>query len=715
MSQSKLLKADILKILAKDVSKGGSMTRAPYPNAKAPLTFFGGKDEVGMQPFYPLAQEPDPAATPMTPIVPGTLSKKDPSKRATYINSKEPLTFFGGAKKCKQAKKQAKEVCAEEKKDKKEKKKRAPSAYNLFIKDFFITNKPTTLAAAAAAWKSSKSTAPQPAKEAPRKVEAEPEAKPKKKRAKIALTTFQPPPPPPGPPPAKKKRGGRKPNAGKPLPKKQLQSYEKKPEPKPRTKRTSAWMAHLAEFRKNNKSVKPRDVMKEAKKTYKKSGGAHCGGELILPVGGAVEIKPDLKMTDTHTMRDGTTMSGKSHTVDSKKVKEIMDEKQAGNVPNAPEKLPEQSVADQKQIMVDIMNSYDEFNKRFQDISNSNASLGNKKSQYNNERDRADKYHATAVKNYAEVLSADNKTIEEKAYRYVLETYKIGMDSLKEGQPTQRVEFENMDDQETITKLIDQALAVPRTALDRAKSFFSVPLPKAEIQKFNPVIPALGKMATIYPYGRQMAEKAAMGGKMKKSPKQMLAKLTRDMFIRDMSRKFPKVSRKKIIEVFEKNKSDIKSLITDVIIDAIEIRGGAACKQGEYASGDRCFKKKERPEDFDRSKFFAEQKKEADSKERKDDGFVKENAAPDMKKDSGTKSSSDAANPMPAPKPQQKDERNFVEKFSAAVTPSEVGPIFGTDSSDITDARDWVDSLAGIFLGTAKGVETIFDALGDLF
>ena len=56
--QSKMLKADILKILSKDIS-GGSNTRPAFEDAKSPNTFFGGADN---QPFYPLAQESEAAS-----------------------------------------------------------------------------------------------------------------------------------------------------------------------------------------------------------------------------------------------------------------------------------------------------------------------------------------------------------------------------------------------------------------------------------------------------------------------------------------------------------------------------------------------------------------------------------------------------------------------------------------------------------------------------
>jgi hypothetical protein len=187
--QPKMLKQDILKILAKDVS-GGSNTRPPFEDAMRPNTFFGG---AGNQPYYPLAQEPNPSANPMSPIVPGIVvlgPGQTSGKRPTYKDAKTPQTFFGGGKKCKKAKGEAKAVCDEEKKTKK---KRPPSAYNIFVKDFFSKNNGATIKSAAAAWKASKSGAPAP---------------PKPARPTIKLTSFGevPPPPPPGPPPAKKKK-----------------------------------------------------------------------------------------------------------------------------------------------------------------------------------------------------------------------------------------------------------------------------------------------------------------------------------------------------------------------------------------------------------------------------------------------------------------------------------------------------------------------------
>ena len=351
--------------------------------------------------------------------------------------------------------------------------------------------------------------------------------------------------------------------------------------------------------------------------------------------------------------------------------------------------------------MVDMVNSYDEFNKRFEQISNSNSTMDVKRSQYETERDRIDKYHENAVLNYSNVLSPDKMKLEERAYSYALETFKIGMQSLIGGEPQQRVDFENFYDNDTITEIIDKSLAFPHGPLDRAKSFYSVPIEDASIRSFNPTV--------------QMAQKQISGGKVKKSPKQLIKELTKDMFIRDMMRLFPNKSKKQIMDAYDKNKNDIRSIVTDAIVDMIDIRGGAECGINQYKSGDRCYDKQPRMQDFNRDKFFAEQKKNASARERKDDGSVERPQANPIAMPSRDMIDTRVSNPLPNPKPQTKREDDFAEKFSKAVTPSESGVFFGTDGSNISDPKAWADTLGNIFVGTARGVETIFSAIADLF
>ena len=504
-------------------------------------------------------------------------------------------------------------------------------------------------------------------------------------------------------------------------------------------RKNTAWLTHVAEFRKANPSIKSKDVFREAKKNYKKnstsdkknstsvkkspkkSGGAHCGGELelIQEASSAQPIHeadtPASPVIDIHQIDvEKEDKAPPPMKKDAPMVQKIMVEKTAGQVPAAPKEDPKKTEDEQNTIMVDIMNSYDEFNKRFEEISNSNASVANKRSQYEHERDRIGKYHESAL-NYGNVLSADKMKLEERAFRYALETFKIGLQNLADGKPQQRVDFENFDDNATITEIIDKALEFPRGPLDRAKSFYSVPIKDSPIQSFNPVIPALGKMASIYPYGRQMAQKQLSGGKVAKSPKQIIKELTRDMFIRDMMRIYPNKSKKQIIEAYDKNKNDIRSIVTDAIVDMIGIRGGADCGVNQYKSGDRCYNKQVRMKDFKSDKFFADQKKEALSRERKDDGNVERPQANPIATPTRDMIDTRVANPLPNPKPQTKREDDFVEKFVKAVSPRESGPFFGTDGTDITDPKHWLDTLGNIFIGTADGVGTIFSALADLF
>ena len=503
----------------------------------------------------------------------------------------------------------------------------------------------------------------------------------------------------------------------------QLMSSRGKMESKSR--KNSTWLTHLAEFRKNNPSVKAKDVFREAKKTYtkspKKSGGAHCGGELELiqesssaePIheaGQATAPKVDIHQIDVEKDKKPPPPTN----IDARMVQTIMTDRKAGNVPEAPEKAPDKPEKDQNKIMVDIMNSYDEFNKRFEQISNSSSTIDNKRSQYESERTRIEQYHDSIIRNYSNVLSVDKMKLEERAYFYALETFKIGLQSLIGGEPQQRVDFENFDDNETITEIIDKELEFPRGPLDRATSFYSVPIKDAQIQSFNPVVPKLGKSATIYPYGRQMAQKEIIGGKVSKSPKQLIKELTRDMFIRDMMRIFPNKSKKQIIDAYEKNKNDIRSIVTDVIVEMIGMRGGAECGADQYKSGDKCYNKQSRMKDFDRDTFMA-QKRAADAREKKDDGMVERPQANMMARPTNDMISTRVSNPLPNPKPQTKREDDFAEKFTKAVTPSDSGPFFNTDGSDISDPKAWADTLGNIFVGTAKGVETIFSALADLF
>ena len=465
-------------------------------------------------------------------------------------------------------------------------------------------------------------------------------------------------------------------------------------------------MQHLKQFRAANPHVKAKDVMREAKMTYKKTGGAE---PTVNPV----------------TKAPARTEPKKPEVAEAKVPARIQPDRPAQPVAPKIQRVPEEkSEKDQDQILVDIMESYNDFNKRFEEISNSDRSFAEKRDDYDRERDKMDNYHNDIHMNYSEVLSKDKLDKNDAAYKYGLETYKIGVASLKSGVPQIRVDFENFGEDATITEIINSRLQVPRGPMDRARSFHNKEIVRPEQQGFGPgrnaIIPRYGKMASPYPYKYQLKEMkemggilvgpAGLGGRSADSPKKMLTKSVRELFIRDMKKLKPSATEKKIMEIFSKHKKEILGRAGDAIIDMLFMRGGAhyggqVCNEDEFRSGDKCYKKQERMDKFDRDAFLAAQKKEKDENVRKPDA----GPVPSMSAD--TKPTADAANALPAPMPQDKDEREFVDKFSSAITPGDRGSVFGTDKSDLADPRAWVDTIADIAKGTVDGLATIFEAL----
>ena len=197
--------------------------------------------------------------------------------------------------------------------------------------------------------------------------------------------------------------------------------------------------------------------------------------------------------------------------------------------------------------------------------------------------------------------------------------------------------------------------------------------------------------------------------------KTKLAEDVKKLFIRDMKRLLPKKTVKKIEEVYEKHKKEIQMFMGDVIMDKMvggSYHGGAVeCGENQYKSGDKCYDKEKRQTGkFDKTKFIEEQKLES-KKNIADAPLV----APKPKAPTIVKDTVDDANKnvvvIPQAKDSEKSEDGFIDKFKTAVTPPERGYIFGTDESDLSDPRAWVDSVASIAVATARGVETVFEAL----
>ena len=215
------------------------------------------------------------------------------------------------------------------------------------------------------------------------------------------------------------------------------------------------------------------------------------------------------------------------------------------------------------------------------------------------------------------------------------------------------------------------------------------------------------KESTVF----ENSKEPIIGGsaKLKKKLKEDVKKL----FMRDMKKKFTKKSAKQIEAVYKKHKAEIQSFITDVIVDEIRggsYHGGAECGADQYKSGDKCYDKQQRQTGkFDKDKFLEEQKLE--SKKNIADAPI---VAPKPIERKMVKDTVDDANKTITLIPQVSDadkSDGFIDDFSKAVTPPDRGPIFNTTGDDISDPKAWIDTIANIAVGTAKGLETIWDAL----
>ena len=503
----------------------------------------------------------------------------------------------------------------------------------------------------------------------------------------------------------------------------------KKEEVKPAKKKRSSpasspWFKHLAEFRKANPTVGACDVMKQAKLTYKATNprvktdrskdpnyvynektkrynkkkvkkGKKSVKKEEVPAPIQTELKPKEPMTITKTST-GEVIPLK------------LKEKKGGDVPlQVPlvQQRPETSVEEQQRILADIISSYDEYNKKFQDISNSNLPITNKRDAYENERQALETYNTSVFSTYGSTLSPKQMNYQTKAYQYDIDTYKIGLNSLQNGLPRNPVNFENFEEAEEEAYAIDHSYKPPATSLDRAESFYAHE--PVLVGKKNPqvVVPMLGSNASTYPYG----DVSMKGGahKSKEELKQILAKKIKDMFVRDMKKLRPSLTDSKIIEVYNKHKDKIQDMAGNAIISLIskggcnKSLGGIICPPGQYQDGNNCYNKEARMDVFNRNDYIDNQTNQSQQ------NALKPVSAP-LSFVSGTKSSVDDPNPPPA------QSTGAIEDIISSITPPDKGIIFGTNMDDAGSIKDWIDTVATIGEKTIDGVASVFKALNPL-
>ena len=504
-------------------------------------------------------------------------------------------------------------------------------------------------------------------------------------------------------------------------------------------KKSNPWISFVKDYAKKH-NLKYNVAIKEAKPSYKK-----------MAVGGA-------EPPDTHKMPDGTVMSGATHTDVSKPV--VKDEP-----------LPPQVVKQNNIVLSDVLENFDIFGKEFMNIANSSKSINQKQTAFDGVMERAGQYKTSIDISQMDAIS--NKRING-AFEYLQETYNIGYRSLTGGQPINKLNFEDYVEDADMGSTIYTALKVPPMALDTYRKdikkyvhneddttiqddlmYFRgreerevLPImtgyPSYIIKQEEMDAPVYGQPAMYsisqpvpfyesntlsgggscggsYPYVALEEQHAIqtplyrknmldpksesspvygnskspmMGGAVSKKMKKKLTEEVKKLFIRDMKKKYPNQTVKKIKDVYKKNKKKIENHMTEIIADNFMMAG--ACGSNQYQSGSECYDKQERQSGpFDRDKFFEEQKVESD------------------------RNLADA--PLVAPKPfavgrevrdnTDKSNENFVVIPQSDDADSGDGPIYGTDGTDLSDPKAWLDTVANIALGTAKGVKTVWDVL----
>ena len=448
--------------------------------------------------------------------------------------------------------------------------------------------------------------------------------------------------------------------------------------------------------------------MTEAKKTYtKKSGGSA-----------------------THVMPDGVVHTGKTHTAESKVV----------SVPETKQEKKEvkKQDRDNKEILSDILDSYDSFNKNFQDISNSDNTKIEKKTNYNNEKTRLENYHTKTKNEYVNILSKEMLVYMEQAYDYAIDSFKIGSTVLQDGVPKNRVEFEDFDEPMTIQVVIDKAIEAKPDIMDNYKSFYAEEIPEHEpIDK--PLKPFYGDNSTLYPHSGGVKDGGAYhGGKSKKIPKKSIIEMTKDLFIRDMKKKLPDVSLSKILEVYKKHKDKIEDTLLDAVIKLMVSGGQLECGPNQYKAGEKCYTlRKEFQTGPAKTVQFKEPKKEpskektcsADEFKSGDKCYKKE------KKQTGQfdrkkyiEDHNLALEPEVTPlKPIPKENKSEIAQVFDGPSVRKVthplyvepkyrgdGPIFGTNEGDLTDPRSYADAIANIAVKTFDGLKSVWDVVGPL-
>jgi hypothetical protein len=356
-----------------------------------------------------------------------------------------------------------------------------------------------------------------------------------------------------------------------------------KPKAKPKAKapkKPNRWIQHVRQYAKDN-NVKYNVAIKEAKKTYVKDCPLKCVPKAKAPVKGSMAKAPAKLPAKTHVMPDGTIMKGEKHggmyhggqkekapvKPPAKKVKIIAAEEPA----KPPPKVKSEEKLSADELFNDILDSFISYNKQFENISNSDRTLEDKKDDYDNLLDRINSYYDNISLRHLEnpILSQSQRDKVEKAYNFLRDTYKIGYTSLVGGVPAERVDFEEFEEESQEQETIINALLDRQSNLVEANLAYPL-LPEREHEAMQVVLPSIENNASAYPRASMPVVHSQVVHMIKTDKKQISDQDLADILHKVAVKYNPSISRTNIDEFIRFNKDPI----LDFLLDHMDKRGG---------------------------------------------------------------------------------------------------------------------------------------------
>ena len=202
---------------------------------------------------------------------------------------------------------------------------------------------------------------------------------------------------------------------------------------------------------KNNPQVKGKDVMKLAKESYNKSKVSKVSKpkkvEFVEPYRIEDSDEENLYEGDENIYEDERT--------------DLLQDTSFRNLKESNESL------------ADAFESFDNFGKEIENVANDDMLRRDKEDELNRIRDRFTDYNNLLFSN-RDNFTAEAFQRKNKAYDYLVETFKLAMNSLKDGE--QNLDLEDYGEEQNIERIIQDELAVEQSPLHDPEYQYLPPL-----------------------------------------------------------------------------------------------------------------------------------------------------------------------------------------------------------------------------------------------